>query len=64
MPEDVKASTAIVNPNEPGSTCLKLSWIWQTASGHHLGLSMGQTNYPGASLDTGINSGPNVFECK
>ena len=32
--DDVKASTAIVNPNEPGSTQLKLSWIWQTARGH------------------------------
>ncbi|KAF8811081.1 hypothetical protein BYT27DRAFT_7221743 [Phlegmacium glaucopus] len=37
-PEDVKASTAIVNPNEPGSTRLTLSWIWQMAGGHHLGL--------------------------
>ncbi|KAF8801026.1 hypothetical protein BYT27DRAFT_7227064 [Phlegmacium glaucopus] len=28
---DVQASTAVINPNEPGSTKLKLSWIWQTA---------------------------------
>src|ERR1700678_770222 len=27
--EDVKASTVVVNPNEPGSTRLKLSWIWR-----------------------------------
>jgi len=26
-PDDVKASTAIINPNESGSTRLKLSWI-------------------------------------
>jgi len=26
--EDVKASTAILKPNIPGSTKLKLSWIW------------------------------------
>ncbi|KAF8802066.1 hypothetical protein BYT27DRAFT_7008681, partial [Phlegmacium glaucopus] len=33
-PADVKASTAIMNPNEPGSTRLTLSWLWQTAGGH------------------------------
>lgn len=28
--DDVKASTAILNPNIPGSSSLKLSWIWNT----------------------------------
>ena len=33
--EDLKSSTALLNPNEPGSTRLQLSWIWQTfAEGH------------------------------
>jgi hypothetical protein len=33
--EDLKSSTALLNPNEPGSTQVKLSWIWQTfAEGH------------------------------
>jgi hypothetical protein len=27
--QDVKASSAIMNPNAPGSTSLSLSWIWQ-----------------------------------
>ena len=27
--QDVKASSAVLNPNEPGSTSLSLSWIWQ-----------------------------------
>lgn len=63
-PEDVKASTAIVNPNETGSTRLKLSWIWQTTGGHRLGLSTGQTHCAGAGPDVGIDSGPNIFECK
>lgn len=31
--EDVKASTAILDPNVPGSTTLRLSWIWETATG-------------------------------
>jgi hypothetical protein len=31
-PTDVVASTAILNPNQPGSTSIKLSWIWQTSA--------------------------------
>lgn len=42
-PEHVKASTAIIDPNNPGSTQLKLSWIWQTAGGHRFGLTMGSS---------------------
>ena len=30
LKEDVKSSSAILNPNEPGSTRHQLSWIWQT----------------------------------
>lgn len=29
--EDVKASTAVLNPNIPGSTNFRLSWIWQAS---------------------------------
>jgi hypothetical protein len=29
---DIKSSTALLNPNEPGSTTLRLSWIWQTGN--------------------------------
>jgi hypothetical protein len=53
--EDVKASTVVVNPNEPGSTRLKLSWIWQTSGGHRWGLASGDNN-------TGADQ--NVIECK
>lgn len=53
--EDVKASTVVVNPNEPGSTQLKLSWIWQTSGGHRWGLASGDNN-------TGADQ--NVIECK
>ena len=28
--EDVKCSTALLNPNTPGSSNLRLSWIWKT----------------------------------
>lgn len=28
---DIGCSSALLNPNEPGSSQLKLSWIWQTA---------------------------------
>ena len=51
---DVMASTAIVKPNEPGSTQLKLSWIWQSSGGHRWGLSAG----------TGASTDLNVIECK
>lgn len=30
--EDLKTSTAILNPNQPGSTSLKLSWIWHSGA--------------------------------
>jgi hypothetical protein len=30
--EDIKSSTAILNPNIPGSSSLVLSWIWKTQS--------------------------------
>jgi hypothetical protein len=38
-PLDVSGSTAIINANEPGSTCIKLSWIWQTSARHIFGLT-------------------------
>jgi hypothetical protein len=56
--DDVKASTAVVNPNEPGSTRLKLSWIWQSAGGHRWGLS---SISEGAGAGTGAEV--NAFEC-
>ena len=33
--DDIKASTAVLTPNTPGSTSLKLSWIWQDVT-HHI----------------------------
>jgi hypothetical protein len=59
--DDVKASTALVNPNEPGSTQLKLSWIWQSAGGHRWGLSsLTGTGTGTASLMTDSS----IMECK
>ena len=29
--DDLRSSAALLNPNEPGSTRVQLSWIWQTA---------------------------------
>lgn len=31
LKDHLKSSTALLNPNEPGSTRMQLSWIWQTA---------------------------------
>lgn len=63
--DDVKASSALVNPNEPGSTQLKLSWIWQTAGGHRWGLSNSGTGTGPSVLtnDPSIND-PSIMECK
>lgn len=45
--EDVKASSAILNPNIPGSSSIRLSWIWQTRIGglHSSVESMTECNY-------------------
>lgn len=59
--EDVKASTTIVNPNEPGSTQLKLSWIWQSAGGHRWGLA---TNAQSIGFNAGSGANFNAIECK
>jgi hypothetical protein len=32
LKEDVKSSTALLDPNNPGSSTLQLSWIWQAES--------------------------------
>jgi hypothetical protein len=53
--DDIKASTAIVNPNEPGSTRLKLSWIWQSAGSHRWDMTTG--------TETGGLAESNLIEC-
>jgi hypothetical protein len=40
LKEDVKASTAILDPNITGSSSLQLSWIWQTQVKSESGLEM------------------------
>ena len=58
--DDIKAGTAIVNPNEPGSN-LKLSWIWQSASGHHWGLVPSTGTGP---LHSRAGANLNIIECR
>lgn len=60
--DDVKASTAIVNPNEPGSTQLKLSWIWQSSGGHRWGLST--TDLGTSASGAGAGTDHNLMECE
>jgi hypothetical protein len=33
LKEHLRSSAALLNPNEPGSTQVQLSWIWKTADG-------------------------------
>lgn len=63
-PEDIKASTAIINPNEPGSTRLKLSWIWQSSGGHRWGLASGPDEFDESSTINDASAELNIIECK
>jgi hypothetical protein len=45
--EDLKSSTAILDPNQPGSTTLKLSWIWHSSKW----LLFNDNAYPDADAD-------------
>lgn len=56
-PSDVVASTAILNPNEPGSTTIKLSWIWQISSRNILDFAGGN------DATTLADDVPSILEC-
>lgn len=52
--EDVRSSTAILNPNIPGSTTLRLSWLWESVT---------QRLEPGhfdSNINTDTNAEPNA----
>ncbi len=48
-PTDVGGSTAMLNPNAPGSTRIKLSWIWQTSGRHIVELPLSNTPHADSS---------------
>ena len=56
-PGDVAGSTAVLNPNQPGSTTIKLSWIWQTSAKNILEFAGPNDS---ASLVDGL---PSLLEC-
>jgi len=70
--EDLKSSTAILDPNKPGSTSIKLSWIWHSGkwlimnenaldeSGAEVGAGPGHRE-PGPAPD---NDNATLHECK
>jgi hypothetical protein len=65
--EDLKSSTAILDPNIPGSTTLKLSWIWHSSKW----LILNDNAIPGAITDSATDPGPGpaidrftLLECK
>lgn len=51
--EDIRASTAMLAPNLPGSTTLRLSWIWNDVTSHILA---------GPAEDSPVNSAT-MLEC-
>lgn len=59
LKEDLKASTAVLRPNMPGSTQLKLPWIWHTSTGHLP--AAGADHF--VEDDENINSGT-LLECE
>jgi len=68
-PIDVVGSTAVINPNQPGSTNIKLSWIWQTSARNVIWFA-GTTNDPGrgsSDVADNVNSVaedlPSLLEC-
>jgi hypothetical protein len=50
-PSDIAASTIVINPNDPGSTRISLSWIWQTSARHILAFSAEQNDNPVTNAD-------------
>ena len=52
--EDLKASTAILDPNQSGSTSIKLSWIWHSGRW----LLMNDNALDGSDPESADNSGP------
>jgi hypothetical protein len=63
-PTDVGASTAMLNPNAPGSSRIKLSWIWQTSGRHIIEFPLSNTPYADSSPshDPMIERVPEGFE--
>jgi hypothetical protein len=50
-PDNVKASTTIINPNESGSTRLKLFWIWEASGGHRFGLASASASADASGIE-------------
>jgi hypothetical protein len=69
-PEDIVGSTVVLNPNQPGSTSIKLSWIWQTSSSHIVDFAGPLANAGRVARDLPLNSTiaaddlPSIMECK
>ena len=59
---DVVGSSAVLDPNEPGLTSIKLSWIWQTSTRHLIGFADANDEvdtYAGQRAETPAN----LLEC-
>jgi len=62
-PEDIVGSTTILKPNQPGSTKIKLSWIWQVSARNIL-LYAGQDPDDMADYhNTAADDLPSLLEC-
>jgi hypothetical protein len=62
-PVDIVGSTVILNPNEPGSTRVKLSWIWQSSATNILTYTGQTTRDMAESMDSLADDPASVSEC-
>jgi hypothetical protein len=68
-PDDIVGSTVILNPNQPGSTSIKLSWIWQTSARHIVDVSGPSSNVGRVVRDLpndptiSADDMPSIIEC-
>ena len=63
-PVDVVGSTAVLNPNLPGSTKIKLSWIWQSSARNILAYTGLTTPDTADDQNTPANDFPTLLECR
>lgn len=56
--EDLKSSTAILDPNQPGSSSLKLSWIWHSGRWLLMNNNVFDSTLPDPGVMFGSESGP------
>ena len=61
--QDIIGSTAILKPNQPGSTKIKLSWIWQVSARNILLYARQDPDDMAKYHNTDADDHPSILEC-